>query len=285
VAAAAEPSTVIGWWISDRMPASARLLFTEPAEYQAALRREGFVRFITPSRNQFQARLRSVRPQHLYLLAAEEQMARIATIVIPDNTMLVAFSLEEGGASVWGGVPMQTDDLVILAPHQRIHSYTVAPCRWGAIRMLASDVAAYGRAVVGAPFAVPPVSRWLHPPPRLMRHLLDLHTAAVCEGRPQILLAAEAARGLEQQIIESVIECLSIDVADAATPAIRASQELVERFEDIISTRSRHALHMADICSALGVSRLTLRQCCDAQLGMNPIAYIRLWRRCMADVH
>jgi AraC family ethanolamine operon transcriptional activator len=110
-----------------------------------------------------------------------------------------------------------------------------------------------------------------------MRHLRHLHAAAIgaVESRSRAFVDAETAHGLEQQLIEALVECLSKGSAIEVAAATRQHQDLAIRFEALLETQPERYPRMAEICAALGVSPRTLRICCDEQLGMSPTEYLR----------
>jgi AraC-like DNA-binding protein len=162
---------------------------------------------------------------------------------------------------------------------------TDGPCRWGLIWVPEAELVRYGSALTGTPFAVPAVARWWRPRPAMVRHLRHLHSAAIdlVESRSRAVIDGEAAHGLEQQLIDALVECLSGGSADQATPAARRHQDILVRFEGLLQAQPGGDPRMAEICAALGVSERLLRSVCAEHLGMSPTSYLRLRR--MSLVH
>jgi transcriptional regulator GlxA family with amidase domain len=131
--------------------------------------------------------------------------------------------------------------------------------------------------MTGARFAVPSTPRSWRLRPVLIRHLHHLHSAGIAaiERRSNAFIGGETAHGLEQQLIESLIDCLSQGLAIEAAPATRTHQDVVIRFEAFLQAHLDRALHMVEICSALGVSARDLRLACEEQLGIGPAEYAR----------
>ena len=153
---------------------------------------------------------------------------------------------------------------------------------WGAIHVPNHQLADYGRVLSGAGFVVPPVARW-RPRRAAVRQLRDLHRAAsrMAEARAGALNDPQAAHGLEQQIIEALVECLTAGPVEEETRTAARHRAILAQFEDLL--QSEPLLGIADICAALGVSERTLRECCNKHLGMAPNRYRRL--RGMQLVH
>jgi AraC-like DNA-binding protein len=267
------------------MPRSVTSVFSEPADFEAALRQEGGLGLLVTGRGEFRARLTQVALHRLRLSAAEEQLPRIAVVAVPADTILVSLPTGDRPAPIWGGIGMRAAEITTIGPSQRTHARTDGPSRWGSIWLPAEELARYGSVLIGALFAIPSVTRRWRPPATLGRDLRQLHGAAirVAETRPEALLGGEAAHGLEQQLIDVLVECLSAGSADEVTPAARRHRDIAVRFEGLLQTQPERNLRIAEICTALGVSDWILRRCCDEQLGMNPTSYLRLHR--MQQVH
>ena len=171
--------------------------------------------------------------------------------------------------------------MITFGSGERLHARTLGPSRWGAIQAADQQLARYGRALSGAAFVVPPAARW-RPPPAAMRQLRHLHRAAIrmAEARAGALTDAQAAHGLEQQLIHALIECLSTGVTDNEPSAAR-HRGVLARFEDLLVAEP--SLSMAEICAALGISGRMLRECCKKHVAMGPSRYRRARR--MQQVH
>jgi AraC family ethanolamine operon transcriptional activator len=267
------------------MPGSVTSVFSEAEDFEAALREEGCLGLLVTGRGAFRARLTQVALHRLRLSAAEEYLPRIALVAAPPDMVLVILPYGNGPPPMWGGIGMRTSDIMTLGAGQRLHTRTDGPSRWGSIWVPAAELVRYGSALTGAIFAVPSAARWLLLRPALRRHLRHLHSAAIgaVESRSPAFIGAEAAHGLEQQLIETLVECLSKGSAIEAAPATRQHQDLAVRLDVLLEARPEGYLRMAETCTALGVSARTLRICCEEQLGMGPTEYVS--RRRMQLVH
>jgi AraC-like DNA-binding protein len=226
--------------------------------------------------------LTQVELDRLRLTAVEEAQPRIAFVTIPSDMVLVSFPIDEGPSPVWSGIEIRTGEMITFGRGQRLHARTLGASRWGAIQVPDQQLARYGRALSGAGFVVPPAARW-RPPPAAARQSRHLHRAAIrmAEGRAGVLTDAQAAHGLEQQLLHALIECLSTGLTDNETLAARRHRGMLARFEDLLVAEP--SLPMAEICAALNLSERMLRECCKKHLGMGPSSYRRLCR--MQQVH
>ena len=264
------------------MPGSRASVFGEAENFQAALSSDGVAMLLVTGRGQFRARLTQVELDRSRLTAVEEEQARIAFVTVPAGMVLVSFAIEEGPSPDWGGIEIGTGEMITFGQGQRLHSRTLGASRWGAIHVQHQQLARYGHAVSGAGFAVPPAARW-RPPSAAARQLRHLHRAAIgiAERRAGALTDAQAAHGLEQQLLHALIECLSTGLTDNETPAGCRHRGILARFEDLLVAEP--SLRMAEICAALGISGRLLRECCRRHLGTGPSGYRRLRR--MQQVH
>lgn len=261
------------------MPGSRASVFGEAEDFQAALSADGVAGLLVTGHGQFRARLTQVRLDRLRLTAVEEAQPRIAFVTVPSDMIMVSFPIDEGPSPVWGGIEARTGGMITFGRDQRLHSRTLGPSRWGAIQVPDQQLARYGRALSGAGFVVPPAARW-RPRPAAARQLRHLYRAAIrmAERRAGALTDAQAAHGLEQQLLHALIECLSTGLTDNETSAARRHRGILARFEDLLETQPDRSLRMAEICAALGVSARGLSICCEEQLGMSATEYVRRCR-------
>jgi AraC-like DNA-binding protein len=256
------------------MPRSVTSVFSNPKDFQAALSKDAILSLVVSGPGRFRARLTQVVLNDMRLAAGEEELPRIAFVAVPSDAVLVWLPVGDRHAAIWGGVQLRAGEMITLGPSQRIHARTDGPYVWGCIQLSADELAQYGRALTGAEFVVPPVARW-RPPRAVLRQLRHFHRAAIraAEMRSRALADNEAAHGLEHQLIHALVECLSAKSVDKETETACRHRDILARFEDL--AQDQPFLDIAEICGALGVSERTLRRCCEEQLGMGPIAYVR----------
>ena len=259
------------------MPGSVTSVFSEADEFGAALLEEGYLGLLVTGPGAFRARLTQVALHRIRLSAAEEYLPRIAFVAVPHDMILVSLANRSGPSPIWGGIETLAGDMITFGPGERVHTRTEGPCRWTAIRMPNRDFVGYGQALSGTGFDVPPMARW-RAPPAARRELRQLHQAAVrmAEARSRAFADVEAVHGLEQQLIDALVDCLSAGSMGEETPTARRHRVVLTRFEDLL--RAEAFAGMTEICAALGVSERTLRICCEEQLGMCPTEYARRGR-------
>jgi AraC-like DNA-binding protein len=267
------------------MPGSVISAFSEAADFEAALREGACRGLLVTGPGPFRARLTRIALLQLRLSAAEEQLPRILLLAVPPGTILVALPGAGEPAPVLGGISMGPGEIMTLGPGQRLHMRSRGPYGWGAIWLPVSELVRYGSVMTGSAFAVPcGAVRW-RLQPAIGRHLRRLHSAAIgaVETRSRAPIDGETAHGLEQQLIEALVECLSNGSAIEAAPATRRHQDVALRLEALLEAEPERAFRITEICRALGILAQTLHLSCEEQLGMGPSEYVR--RRRMQLVH
>ncbi len=269
-----------------RMPGSSTSTFSEPEEFEAALRRQTDVDLLVTGRGRFRGRLTHVTLQRIQLAAVDETVSRIAFISMRPNLTLVWWALERCGSQVWCGTPSLADEIVTLGPGSRVHARTDRDCRWAALWISTADLDRNWRALIGTP-ALPldGVRSW-RPGDTALRTLRAMHAAAIrlFESRAAAVLTPSAVHGLEQQLIHAFIDCLSGGVLSGGVARARNTEtaqrhnNLMACFEDACMADTHRLPSLAELCVTLGVPGRSLRSWCVQYLGMSPIRYLRLRR-------
>jgi AraC-like DNA-binding protein len=262
------------------MPDSVTSAFSDPEDFAAAFRTEGCVGLLITGRGQFQARLTQVTLNVLRLSAADERLARVAFLAIPADMMLIMLPMDGAPLPIYGGKVTRAGEIMTISPGAQLHARSEGHSEGGAIWLPVKELVRYGGALTGAAFAIPSAVQHRRPPARLGRHLRGLHAAAIriAATRPQVLVEAQAARGLEQQLIDALVECLAGGAEDPATSSERRHQDIMVRFENLLHSQPNRDLRLNEMSEALGISQRLLRVICAAHLGMGPMAYDRLRR-------
>jgi AraC-like DNA-binding protein len=154
---------------------------------------------------------------------------------------------------------------------------------WGAMSLPIED-AALGETLVACDLTPPRNAILVTPPPAAMTRLQRLHAAAgqLAEDAPEIIAHPEAARSLEQALIEAMGACLADGTADEDRSAQRHHAMIMHRFRRVVEENPDQPLYIPELCTTIGVSDRTLRVCCQEQLGMSPKRYLLLRRMNLA---
>jgi AraC-like DNA-binding protein len=260
------------------MPRSTTSFFGEPDDFRATLQNEASLELFLTAHGEFRARLTQVLLDHLRLQAVEEHLPRVSFLAVPAGKVMVAFPVGDQPSLIWGGQRPRAGEFMTFGPGHRTHVRTLGPCRWGAIWLSAHTLTNHFHELTGRTLKIPPVAQLWRPRLTVGRRLLQLHGAAIhaAKSRPEIIVDKRAAHGMEQQLIEVLIECLSAGPLDEKSSARHRHQEILVRFEELLRTRQEQHLRAEQFGEALGVTDRLLRRCCAEGLGMSPTSYFRL---------
>ena len=124
----------------------------------------------------------------------------------------------------------------------------------------------------------------LNLPPFAIAKLQRLHAAAgeLTENAPEIIANPDAARGLEQALIEALVDCLTCqeDRGNNSTQGQHAM--IMRRFRRVVEENPEQPLYIPEICKAIRVPSRTLRMVCQEHFGMGPKRYLVLRRMHLA---
>src|SRR4029077_12654098 len=94
---------------------------------------------------------------------------------------------------------------------------------------------------------------------------------------PAVLAHSEAARGLEQALIEAMIHCFDSEGHEDRA-AERKHAAIMRRFHRVVEKHLEEPLYVPELCKEVGASLRTLNACCHEHLGMGPKHYLLLRR-------
>ena len=244
------------------------------------MRSEGCLSLLITAHGPFRARLTQVTLNGMRLSSAEEQLPRIAFVAVPAEAVMLMFPMSKATGLACGGLAMQVGQFMTLCPGARFHTRSDGASHWGTIRLPADRLVKYGIALKGAAFSFSPVVRRWRPPSAAGRHLRSLFAAAirVAVKYPEVVVDAQAAHGLEQQLLQVLVECLADGSTDDDAQDGRENQDIMGRFEQLIQTGQATKTSLTQVCTVLQVSERRLRHLCSEHLGMGPTSYDRLQR-------
>ena len=184
------------------MPSSAVRTFTDPDDYAAAIR-QGTSELTVTERGQFAAKLIRIDLPSLWMQRFSDNLPRIAHSLLWRGRAVIAFRTEAGPSLLSGGIEMQPTDIVRYSEGQDYYRRSsgfaasgACRCRWRKWRFRRGD---------GWVDLTPPRDTMLITPPARNGEALRLHAAAgdLAEKAPEIIANPDAARGLEQALIEA----------------------------------------------------------------------------------
>jgi AraC-like DNA-binding protein len=178
---------------------------------------------------------------------------------------------------------MQTSNIVRYREGQNYYRRSSGHASYASMSLPVEEIATVSEAMAAFDLTPPRDAMLITPPPGAMTRLQRLHAAAgrLAEDAPEIIAHHEAARGLEQALIEAMIGCLSGGQVGEDRSA-RHHAMILRRFRRAVEETPNQALYIPELCKAIGVPARTLRLCCQEQLGMSPKRYLMLRRMNLA---
>jgi AraC-like DNA-binding protein len=262
------------------MPDSSVLRFSEPYEYQKAVRAAAADILIT-SPGLFKAELTRIDLHRLWMQRGRESLPRIAKVANATSRRPILFLTHSRSPLVLGRKELFAGEIMIYAPGSEHYQRSSSEVGWAAMSLAPDDFALVGQAITGRELVAPASDHPIRPPPHLMGRLQRLHEAAgqLAATAPDILAHPEVAKAMEQELIRAMVACLVEAMDDASNPAAHPRVPVMRRLEQFLGDNADAPLYLAEVCAAIGVPARTLRQHCMDHLGMGPHQY--LWLRRM----
>jgi AraC-like DNA-binding protein len=261
------------------MPSSVVRTFSDADDYAAAIR-GGTVEATVTGRGNFAAKNIRIDLQRLWMQRSSANLPRIYHVDAWGGRAVIGFRTQTGPPLLYGGRELQPSDLV--RPSEG-HSYNLqssgSTCISG-MSLSLEEMDSVGRTMAGHDLTPPRDTLIFTPPPAAMTKLQRLYAAAahLAETAPEIIANLDAARGLEQALIEAMVYCFGNDEPREDSVAQRQHELIMRRFRRVVEESPDQPLYDAELCKAIGVSERTLRVCCQEQLGVGPKRYLQLRR-------
>lgn len=267
------------------MPGSLYRSFTDPEEYQAAIR-AGRLKLVVSSAGKFESQLMCIDLHKLWMQRGRESLSHVTHVQLIQNRRPISF-LPDWNAPPFlrGGIELGPGEIQFHSPGESLYHRTFAASRWAGMSLSPEDLAESARVLAGRDIEAPAMSRIIRPPSDLMGRLVQLHGAAahLAETVPDILAQPEVARAVEQALVRAMIACLTAGIVVEPRGAREIRVPVMRRFARVLEANPDRPLYIAEICKSIGVAERTLRMRCAEELGMNPYRY--LWLRRMHQVH
>jgi AraC-like DNA-binding protein len=182
----------------------------------------------------------------------------------------------QGPGIVFNGVDTRSSDIVIAPPGQDFCYRLSGSSDWGGMSIKDDDLAEISAAISGRDLMLPLNASSVTPPSPAMAKLLRLHTAAgyLARDAPEVIAVSAAARGLEQAIVETLIECITAPASEHGKAPLHSHRKIMTRFHTALRERKGEPVYIPQICAAIGVPARTLQLCCQEYLGMSPKKYL-----------
>jgi AraC-like DNA-binding protein len=262
-----------------RMQRSGTQKFTDADEYRENIR-GAEVDLVFSSQRSFEARLTWVEFSQLHLLRGQENLPRAARVTLASDLIFIAFPLSHNPPQVCNGIELEPGNIILHGQGETLYRLTRGPSDWGLISLTPQHLSAWGNTLAGLDLVAPAVSRILRPSPfdaaSLSRHYVK--ACRLAETKPKLLAHPEVSRAIEQELLRTLVNCLTSNEAHEYSGPERFHLTIMERYEQALAKYPERQLQIPQLCATIGVSEGTLRTCCDKFLGMSPARHIRLQR-------
>jgi AraC-like DNA-binding protein len=264
------------------MFSSAVRTFSDPDDYAASVQQRT-VELTVTGRGAFTAILTRIDLHRLSLQRFSDNLPRVAHVAAWAGRTILAFRTRSGPSLAWSGLEMRPGDIVRHGDGQS-HSTRSSGCAGLGTMSLPSEDLVSLEPAAGVDLTPLRDAVLVTPPPAAMARLQRLHSEAarLAEEAPEIIADPNAARGLEQALIEGIAGCL-VRRDEPDSGAARGQHAIVmRRFRRMLEENPEQLLYIPEICKAIRVSERTLRICCQEHLGMSPKRYLVLRRMHLA---
>jgi AraC-like DNA-binding protein len=261
------------------MPSSTVRTFTDPDEYGSSIRGSNAELTITEC-GKFEAKLARVVLHHLWMQRFSDNLPRILHFSHDDDRAVISFRTQPGHGLRSNGLEMYDANIIRRRRGEEYFQSSSGSARFGAISLSIEQMASAGAAIAGCDLAPPKDDLTISPAPLALARLRRLHEAAgyLAEDAPTVIADPEAARGLEQALIEAMVDCLGPGEIEEDRRAQRQHAAIMRRFHRMVEENPDQALFIPQVCTAIGASARTLQICCQEHFGISPKHYLLLRR-------
>ena len=235
------------------MPSSAVRTFTDPDNYAAAIRATKAEVTVT-RRGRFTAEITRIDLHRLWMQRFSDNLPRVGHSAGMSGRAIISFRTQPGPSLLWGSVEMHPNNIVRHGEGESTFQRSSGSASWGALSLPVEDAAAVGQTLAGCDLTPPRHRLTITPLPSAMARLQRLHAAAehLAERAPEIIANPDAAYGLEQALLEAIVDCLGNSEVREDTVAQRQHELIIRRFHRVLEENPGEPLYIPEICKAIG---------------------------------
>jgi len=261
------------------MPSSAVYTFTDPDDWTTTFRGSRAQLTIT-ARGQFAAKLTWIGLHRLQMQRFFDNLPRILHTAHLRRRATISFLAPQGPPQRWGTIDMDPADIMFHNLDQEHFQQASGFASSHFMSLPVEDLGSVGETMIGCELTPPKDALLFRPEPYAITKLRRLHAAAgrLAEEAPEVLANPDAARGLEQALIEAMVGCLGAGSVHEDSVAQRQHELIMRRFHRVLEEKPGQSLYVTEVCKLIRVSERTLEVCCQEQLGVGPKRYLVLRR-------
>lgn len=216
------------------MPEVAVQTFTDPNEYQSAVRATDVSVLLTGG-GPLRAKLTRMDFRRLWMRSGESSQPYIMRGGWTNDRCIVSFLAGHDQTPYHhNGMRLLPGSMVVnslgtgfyrRSTGRRAESMSLAP----------DDLASAGRTLIGRELTAPAATQMVRPPPQLMSRLLHLYGAAerLAETVPDILTHPEVARAMEDGLVRAMVACIAEGGVVGSDNSRRYRAPVMQRFERV----------------------------------------------------
>ena len=254
--------------------------FTDPDECGAALL-GGNVALTVTDRGIFHAKYVRIKFHKLWIQSVSSNLAWTFHVDTGERASHTVPILP-GPPQLRNGVEVNANQISRLPPNSSYYEHAAGATALGGMGLPFDEMASYGLLVGRDPMPPKDIAN-ITPVPDALARLQRLCAAAatLAEDAPAVIEHPQAARGLEQALISTMMDCLGGEVAEDRA-VHRQHAAIMRRFHRFTEERIGEPLYLSEVCREIGASARTMNACCHEHLGIGAKHYLLLHRMHMA---
>lgn len=253
----------------------------DPDELSAMIRPAGGDLVVT-QRGDFRSDAVQLNFDRLWMQHVHEELPRIWHNAASSRRAAIWFPSRDGPPILYQGAEVGAAE-ICLCPlgQQQMWQRLTGSSTWGSMSLPLEDWAGISAVAEFDPSSAS-VGGILRPRAAEMARLQRLHgsTSRLACDAPELMENSEVARGIEQSLLQAMVECLQ-PVANVNVP-LHSRAKLMQRFRDTLDQFGDASVYVPELCLKLGVPSRTLSAICHEYLGLGPKRYLHLRRMHLA---
>src|SRR5262249_20236652 len=258
--------------------------FIDPDEYVMGFG-PGGADITIAQRGIFSGKITKLILRSLWLIRSSEDLARTMYVHAWDRHAVMSFLTQPASATfIRNGVELSTTHILLFRSDQSFFQTASGPYSAGRLSLPLDELSSLSAVILGRELSSPDDALTIKPLPGAMTRLRRLHATAarLAEDAPIVLAHPEAARGLQQALIEAMMRCLDEGETHGDKAAQRQHAAIMRKFHRVIEQHVGEPLYVPELAKAVGASLRTLNACSHEYLAMGPKHYLLLRRMHMA---
>ena len=200
------------------------------------------------------------------------------------NRLVIAFPTSSLAPQVCQGAALNLGEIIVLGPGGRVYHRMEGAGALGWLTIPPTLLKYWCGVLSGGQSSNPTPGGVVRPPRSAFDRFVRTHKEAlsVFNGGPEILTYAEAYRAGEQDLIHTLVSCLTssgkIAESDGAARQRRRHSSVMHKLDEYLDSSPNMSMKVSDISEQLNVSERTLRNVCKRFTGESPRSYSALRR-------